>query len=560
MINLKVKNSVSDGVAIAKAYVIEDININASTDLIEESNISVEMEIFEKVLQKTKDEIALLAKNSEIFAAHLEVADDPSLYDGIKDKICDELKNTQLALEETTNEICQLFMSLDDKYLQERAADIKDVSKRIMCNLKGLKLNVFESISQEVIVVADDITPSDTANMNFDFVKGFISAKGGSTSHVSIIAKQLELPAMVGVSDILLDVKNDDVIILDSVDDLIIINPTDEVIEEYKAKKVKLLEEREKYQKVKYEKAITLDGSEVEIFCNVGNVSDIEKGVENGAQGVGLFRTELLYMESTHFPTLEEQFEVYKDAVEKCKGTVIVRTLDIGGDKALSYFKFDNEENPFLGWRAIRICLELKDIFKTQLKALLMASAYGNIQIMYPMIISLEELRDANKLLEECKKELRISNIPYNKDIEVGIMIETPASVMIAEQLAQEVDFFSIGTNDLTQYILAVDRGNLRIANLYNSFHPAVLRAIKYVIEAAHKYGKVVGMCGEFASDDKALPILIGLGLDEFSMASSSIAKVKYRIKQMEYSKLQEYANEVCKKSTIQEVLQTPLF
>ena len=469
-------------------------------------------------------------------------------------KINSENKNAQLALEETVAEIVTMFESLDDEYLRERAADIKDVGKRIMCGLKGIKSNPFEGINEDVIVVAEDLAPSDTANMDFRYIKGFITEAGGVTSHVSIMARSMEIPAFVGVADFRKNVTNEDYIILDAVGKEIIVNPDEETKEVYRKKAAEYKAMKAEFESMNNLPATTTDGRTVELFANVGSIVDVENAVTRGAEGIGLFRSEFLYMENTKFPTEQEQYDAYKKAIETMKRPVIIRTLDIGGDKELSYYKFDEEENPFLGWRAIRISLDLKDVFKTQLRAILRASAYGDIRIMYPMIISVDEFMAANAILQECKEELRRDNIPFNDSIQTGVMIETPAAVLCAEDLAKVVDFFSIGTNDLTQYLLAVDRGNQKIARLYNSFHPAVLRAIRTVIQAGHKYDKLVGMCGEFASDEKAVPILLGMGLNEFSMAASEIASTRYQIRHLNYEHCQALADEICKKSTIAEV------
>ena len=343
-------------------------------------------------------------------------------------------------------------------------------------------------------------------------------------------------------------------IILDAVGKEIIVNPDEETKEVYRKKAAEYKAMKAEFESMNNLPATTTDGRTVELFANVGSIVDVENAVTRGAEGIGLFRSEFLYMENTKFPTEQEQYDAYKKAIETMKHPVIIRTLDIGGDKELSYYKFDEEENPFLGWRAIRISLDLKDVFKTQLRAILRASAYGDIRIMYPMIISVDEFMAANAILQECKEELRRDNIPFNDSIQTGVMIETPAAVLCTEDLAKVVDFFSIGTNDLTQYLLAVDRGNQKIARLYNSFHPAVLRAIRTVIQAGHKYDKLVGMCGEFASDEKAVPILLGMGLNEFSMAASEIASTRYQIRHLNYEHCQALADEICKKSTIAEV------
>ena len=539
---------------MGKAFVAVQEDLTADSRSIKDSEREMEWLKFQKAVKDAVEDLRVLAKDSDIFAAHLDVAEDTVLHDSVELKINSENKNAQLALEETVAEIVTMFESLDDEYLRERAADIKDVGKRIMCGLKGIKSNPFEGINEDVIVVAEDLAPSDTANMDFRYIKGFITEAGGVTSHVSIMARSMEIPAFVGVADFRKNVTNEDYIILDAVGKEIIVNPDEETKEVYRKKAAEYKAMKAEFESMNNLPATTTDGRTVELFANVGSIVDVENAVTRGAEGIGLFRSEFLYMENTKFPTEQEQYDAYKKAIETMKRPVIIRTLDIGGDKELSYYKFDEEENPFLGWRAIRISLDLKDVFKTQLRAILRASAYGDIRIMYPMIISVDEFMAANAILQECKEELRRDNIPFNDSIQTGVMIETPAAVLCAEDLAKVVDFFSIGTNDLTQYLLAVDRGNQKIARLYNSFHPAVLRAIRTVIQAGHKYDKLVGMCGEFASDEKAVPILLGMGLNEFSMAASEIASTRYQIRHLNYEHCQALADEICKKSTIAEV------
>jgi phosphotransferase system enzyme I (PtsI) len=555
--NTKLDNLASKGIVMGKVFVVEEINLDPiTTKKIDNSEKSPEISCFTDALQSAEQEIAVLAKNNDIFQAHLDIIQSETLSYSVIKKIEEDNDNAQVALRNTENELAAMLEILEDEYLRERATDIRDICKRIMSHLKGIDLNVFKNIKDEVIIIAKDLTPSDTSNMDFDKVKGFITQLGGVTGHVCIIARSIGLPAAVGQTNIWEILKADDFVILDTVNGILISNPTPSTINEYKIKIEEYTKKKNTFREILHLPAETTDKHHVELFANVGSLTDIEKAMQNGAGGVGLFRTEFLYMESKDdFPTEEEQFEVYKKSAILCDGKpIIIRTLDIGGDKDLPYYKFTKEENPFLGWRAIRMCLELTDMFKDQLRALLRASAYGDILIMYPMIISLEEYRTANALLQECKDELLAKNIAFNKDIKTGIMIETPASVICAEDLAKEVDFFSIGTNDLTQYLLAVDRGNDKISPIYDSFHPAVLRAIKTTIDAGHKYNKIVGMCGEFASNAEALPILLGMGLDEFSMASVDIAETKYKIRNMNYAKTKEFADTLLKKSTVSEI------
>lgn len=553
---IKVDKIASKGIVMGKVFIVKQDNMVIDTNTISESMKSSEVKRFEDAVSEASNQIKILAKDNDIFKAHVEIVEDISLLDSVISKINDENKNAELALKESQDEISGMLENLDDEYLRERAVDIKDVCKRLMSILKGVELNPFKTINEEVVIIAKDLTPSDTSNMDFNKVLGFITQVGGVTSHVCIIARSIGIPAIVGMSDIMDVVKEDDYIILDALKGEILVNPNNETIEEYKIKVKEYKELKEEFKKLNSLEAKTKDGRVVELAANVGSITDVENAMKNGAEGIGLFRTEFLYMESkSSFPSEETQFQVYKKSIEACDGkSMIIRTLDIGGDKELPYYEFETEENPFLGWRAIRICLELKDVFKAQLRAILRASAFGKIRIMYPMIISVEEFREANLVLQECKDELTAEGISFDQNIETGIMIETPASVINCEDLAKEVDFFSIGTNDLTQYLLAVDRGNQKISKMYDSFHPAVLRSIKRVIDAGHKYNKMVGMCGEFASDHQALPVLLGMGLDEFSMASGDIAEIKYKIRNLTYSEAQKLANEVCSKATIAEI------
>ena len=438
-----------------------------------------------------------------------------------------------------------MFEAMDNEYMKARADDIKDIYQRVMAKIKNVELKNLSSINTSTIVIAKDLAPSDTATMNLDYILCFATQGGGVTSHVCIMARNLGLPALVGADNLLEEVNDNDIIIIDATNGDIYINPDEATIKEFENKKSDF-EKREKLLKENaHLEAITKDNKRVLVYSNVGNIEDIKNAVKCYIDGIGLFRSEFLYMENSHFPTEEEQFEVYKEAVQICTGEVIIRTLDIGGDKELSYYEFDKEENPFLGFRAIRISLHLKDMFKEQLRALLRASAFGYVSIMYPMIISLEELLEANSILDECKKELDSQNIAYNKDIKVGMMIETPASVMEAEAFAKYVDFFSIGTNDLTQYMLAVDRGNDKIADMYDSFNPAVLHAIQKVIDAGHKENIVVGMCGEFASDERACKMLLGMGLDEFSVAFTQVATIKSIIRESDFKKCKEISEKI---------------
>lgn len=552
---LVVEKTSSKGIVIGKSYVIEKVDLTPENYNV--TSKEEEIKKFEKALNEAKEEIIQLSQNSDIFAGHHMIVEDITLYDSVTGKINDENQNVQIAVCNAIEEISNIFKMMDDEYMKERAADVKDVGSRIMAKLKGVSNNPFENIKEEVVLIAEDLTPSDTALIDLNLVKGFITELGGVTSHVSIIAKNLGLPALVGVNGIMDSVKDNDIVAMDASKGNIIINPNSQELAEYKKLEEEFKKEEEMLKKLENLKAVTTDGREVQLCANVGNILDIQMAVKHNIDGIGLFRSECVYMENTHFPTEDEQFEVYKEAAILCEGKeVTIRTLDIGGDKSLPYYKFDFEENPFLGWRAIRISLELKDVFKAQLKAILRASAFGYIRIMYPMIISIEEIVEANKVLEECKQELRNDGIKFDENIEVGMMIETPASVILSDEFAKYVDFFSIGTNDLTQYMLVVDRGNKRISNMYNSFHPVVLQSIKRVIEAGHKQNIKVGMCGEFASDARAAKILLGLGLDEFSMSASEINNVKKQILETSFEDAKNYANEVLSKTTVESVME----
>ncbi len=555
MKRLYAPKTASRGIVIGKVYVKQEVNLKPREDVISEELAQAEVDRFLKAKEEVKAELAGLAEDNEIFAAHLMMADDFTLEEGVVSKIRAEYLNAELAVSRTVEEIQAIFDMMDDAYMKERAADVKDVGKRFMASLKGVRMGDFSDIREPVILVARDLFPSDTAKLNLEYIKGFITQEGGVTSHVSIMAKGIGLPALVGVEGILEAVENGTVLCMDAAAGEILVEPDQETLAEYEKKQKAYEEYRAMLEQVSRLPAQTTDGRRVSICGNVGNVEDVKQAVCHHVDGIGLFRSEFLYMESSHFPTEEEQLEVYRSAARLCPEELTIRTLDIGGDKALPYYQFEEEENPFLGWRAIRISLDMRDMFKTQLRAILRASTEGRIRIMFPMMISLEELREARAVLEECKSELTREGLPFDPDIQAGMMIETPASVLMAEELAREADFFSIGTNDLTQYLLAVDRGNKKISSMYNSFHPAVLRAISRVIEAGHRAGIKVGMCGEFASDEKASALLLGMGLDEFSMSSGEAANIRYTIRGLSYAKAKEQAEQVLACGTVEEVM-----
>lgn len=468
------------------------------------------------------------ADKAEIFEGHIMLLEDEELEQEIISLIKSDKKTAEAAVQSVIEDQATALEALDDEYLKERAADVRDIGKRLMRNILEMPIIDLSAISEKVILVATDLTPSETAQLSLDNVLGFITDLGGRTSHTSIMARSLEIPAIVGTSNATETIKKEDYLVLDAINNKIIINPSDEELEALKAIKEEYLHEKEELAKLKDLPAITLDGHQVEVCANIGTVRDVAGAERNGAEGVGLYRTEFLFMDRDSLPTEEEQFQAYK-AVAEAVGSpaVIIRTMDIGGDKDLPYMNLPKEENPFLGWRAIRICLDRKEILHPQLRAILRASAFGKLRIMFPMIISVEEIRALKAELEILKSQLREENKPFDESIEVGVMVETPAAAVMARHMAKEVDFFSIGTNDLTQYTLAVDRGNELISHLYNPMSPAVLNLIKQVIDASHAEGKWTGMCGELAGDERATMLLLGMGLDEFSMSAISIPRIK---------------------------------
>ena len=553
MEEIRAEQGTSKGIAVGKAFLVKAPDLTAERVEITAQEAEREKTAFRHAVEKAREDLRPLARENTVFAAHLDMAEDETLIDGVEEKIS-EGKCAQWALELQMEETCGLLESLEDAYLRERAADVRDVCRRIMAFLKGTREDPFQDIREEVILFAEELSPSDTAKMDFRYVKGMVTAKGSSASHVAILARSLEIPALFGMEDILEKAAAGQEVILDGDGGILILSPDDMTRRVYQEKQAAQRELKQKLKEMNRLPAVTTDGRRVHLYANVGSLKDIELAKKHGAEGIGLFRSEFLYMESSRFPTEQEQFEVYKKAAETMKKTVTIRTLDIGGDKALPYYQFEKEENPFLGWRAIRFCLDMRDVFKTQLKAILRAAAYGEIRIMYPMIVSVEEFRKANQLLEECKRELKERGVLFRESISTGIMVETPAAVLVAEELAKEVDFFSIGTNDLTQYILAADRGNQKLTKLYDPFHPAVLRAVAKVIAAGHKEGKEVGMCGEFAGEERAVPLLIGMGLDECSMVSASIGAVRYQIRGLSAENAKHLAERVLAAGTAKEV------
>lgn len=554
----------SNGIAIAKAYRLVEPDLKVERKDIQ--NSEEEIKRFEEAIRQSQSELETIRDHAKkelgeekaaIFEAHLLVLSDPEMTGSIKDKIKNEKVNAEFALKETADMFVSMFENMDNEYMKERAADIRDVTKRVLAHLLGVELPNPSLIAEEVIIVAEDLTPSDTAQLNRQFVKGFTTDVGGRTSHSAIMSRSMEIPAVVGTKEATKEIQNGDLVIVDGINGEVHVNPVPEVIESYKDKAEQFAKEKAEWAKLKNEKTYSSDGHQVELVANIGTPKDIEGVINNGGEGVGLFRTEFLYMGRDQLPSEEEQFEAYKTVLEGLNGKpVVVRTLDIGGDKELPYLNLPKEMNPFLGFRAIRLCLEDQDLFRTQLRALLRASVYGNLKIMFPMIATINEFREAKAILEEEKEKLIQNGTKVSDSIEVGIMVEIPSTAVMADQFAKEVDFFSIGTNDLIQYTLAADRMNERISYLYQPYNPAILRLVKMVIDAAHKEGKWAGMCGEMAGDETAIPLLLGLGLDEFSMSATSILKARSLIKKLNRSEMEQLASEALNKRTTAEVVE----
>ena len=554
----------SDGIAIAKVYTLTEPDLTVTKVTVEDSEKEVsrlddalaasikDVELIKETALKNLGE-----EEAQVFDAHLMVLSDPELIGQVKDSITSNKVNAESALKEVTDMFISIFAGMEDNpYMQERAADIRDVSKRILAHLLGVKIPSPATIKDEVIIVAADLTPSDTAQLNRQYVKAFVTDIGGRTSHSAIMARSLEIPAIVGTKEVTSIAKDGDIIIVDGLSGEVFLNPSEEVVAEYRAKAEAFAAQQAEWEKLKDSKTYTKDGHQVELAANIGTPKDLEGVVNNGAEGVGLYRTEFLYMDSHEMPTEEDQFEAYKAVLEGMNGKpVVVRTMDIGGDKELPYLPLPHEMNPFLGYRAIRISLNEPEMFRTQLRALLRASVYGKLRIMFPMIATLNDFRGAKALLEEEKAELISEGVAVSDDIQVGIMIEIPAAAVLAHQFAKEVDFFSIGTNDLIQYTMAADRMNERVSYLYQPYNPSILTLIKHVIDSAHKEGKWAGMCGEMAGDQTAVPLLVGLGLDEFSMSASSVLKTRSLIAKLTLSDMQALADKAINEcATVQEV------
>ncbi|MDO5793953.1 MAG: phosphoenolpyruvate--protein phosphotransferase [Turicibacter sp.] len=554
----------SNGIAIAKAFKLIEPELTVVKTTI--TDVEAEINLYKEALVKTTEELQkikvkaaqnLSEEEAAVFDAHINMANDPELLSQTTDKIKSESVNASYAFDEVSNMFIMMFESMDNEYFRERAADIKDIKKRILAHLLGVKVNDPSTIDEQVVIIAEDLTPSDTAQLDRNFVKGFATNIGGRTSHSAIMARSLEIPAVVGTKTILEDVKDGDMIILDGLEGNVIVNPSAEQVAHYEEVAKAYEAQKAEWAKLKNEKTVSKDGQHVELAANIGTPKDVEGVLANGGEAVGLYRTEFLYMGRDNFPTEEEQFEAYKAVLEAMGDKpVVVRTLDIGGDKELPYLHLPKEMNPFLGYRAIRLCLDDTDLFRTQLRALLRASAYGKLRIMFPMIATLNEFRSAKALLLEEKAKLVAEGVTVSEEIEVGMMVEIPSAAVLADQFAKEVDFFSIGTNDLIQYTMAADRMNEKVSYLYQPYNPSILRLVKMVIDAAHKEGKWTGMCGEMAGDQTAIPLLLGLGLDEFSMSATSILPARSLISKLSKAEMADLAAEALNKSTVEEVIE----
>ncbi|HJA90299.1 MAG TPA: phosphoenolpyruvate--protein phosphotransferase [Candidatus Jeotgalibaca merdavium] len=555
----------SDGIAIGKAYLLTEPDLTFAKKTIDnpEGEITRLLDSFENAkseVQAIRDHVAIAVgeEEAQVFDAHVMVLSDPEMLDTIKSNITDNKVNAEQALADVSGMFIAMFEGMvDNPYMQERAADIRDVTERVMGHLLGVKIPSPSTIKEEVVIVAKDLTPSDTAQLNRQYVKGFVTDIGGRTSHSAIMARSLEIPAVVGTKTITELAADGVMVIIDGLEGNIIVNPDEATLAEYKEKQTSFETQKEEWAKLKDAETVTKDGKHVELAANIGTPKDLQGVNDNGAEAIGLYRTEFLYMDSEQFPTEQEQFEAYKAVLEGMNGkAVVVRTMDIGGDKELPYLQLPEEMNPFLGYRAIRICLAEPDMFRTQLRALLRASVYGKLRIMFPMIATLNEFREAKQMLEEEKAKLVAEGQSVSDDIEVGIMIEIPAAAVLAHQFAKEVDFFSVGTNDLIQYTMAADRMNERVSYLYQPYNPAILTLLKHVIDSAHAEGKWVGMCGEMAGDQTAVPLLLGLGLDEFSMSASSILKTRSLLAKLDSKEMEALAHKAINEcSTVEEVI-----
>ena len=556
----------SPGIVFGKALVLKEEKIVLDTQKISEDQVEAEVARFYAGREAAVEQLnsihqralkSLGEEKAAIFEGHLMILEDEELEEEIIDYLRSNKVNASVAASKIIDQQVEMLSEIDDEYLKERAGDIRDIGNRLIKNILGMHIVDLGDITEESILVAYDLTPSETAQLNLEKVLGFITDIGGRTSHTSIMARSLELPAIVGTNNVTAQVNTGDYLILDAVNNCVYVNPSQAEIDELKKLEAKLTEEKAELAKLKDLPAVTLDGHKVDVVANIGTIRDCEGAHRNGAEGVGLYRTEFLFMDRDQLPSEEEQFIAYKEVVEAMEGRLVVlRTMDIGGDKELPYLNLPKEMNPFLGWRAVRIALDRREILHAQLRAVLRASAFGKLAVMFPMIISVEEIRELKSVLETLKAELRAEGKAFDENIQVGVMVETPSAAVNAKFLAKEVDFFSIGTNDLTQYTLAVDRGNELISHLYNPMSPSVLGLIKQVIDASHAEGKWTGMCGELAGDERATLLLLGMGLDEFSMSAISVPRIKKLIRHVNYQEVKALADEALQKPTAAEIEQ----
>ena len=554
----------SPGISIGKVYLYKENELFIDTS--EAKNLEIEKDKLLHGRDLTKEQLLRIREKTAkslgedkaaIFDGHITLLEDEDLFDEVVELIEDENITAEYALEQGINGYCEMLANLEDAYLRERAADLKDIGKRWLYNVTGTEIVDLSNLPKDSVVITKDLTPSDTAQLDLNNVIAFVTEIGGKTAHSSIMARSLELPAVVGTGNVRSEVATGMDIIVDAIEGIAIINPSEEEFKTYTAKREEYLAEKELLKQLKDKDAVSKDGIKVGAWANIGSPKDVPGLLRNGAQGIGLYRTEFLFMNNDRFPSEQEQFEAYKTVAESLEGKpVTIRTMDIGGDKSLPYMELPKEENPFLGWRALRVCLDRPEILKTQFRALLRASAFGYIKIMLPMIISLDEVRKSRALLKECIEELRAEGVAFDENIQLGIMVETPAVCFRAASFAKECDFFSIGTNDLTQYTLAVDRGNEKISHLYNSYNPAVLQAIKCAIDGAHAGGITISMCGEFAGDENATAILFGMGLDAFSMSAISVPRIKKNIMSLDKKECEKLVERVLEQTTAQEVLE----
>ena len=555
MLRLRVKQAMADAVAIGRVWRYRAGAYAPSGRVVPSGERPAEQSRFDAAVAAAEGELEKLAAANEIFAAHLELAADPMLMENVAEKIAEGMTAAD-AVHAASGELAALFAQIDDEYLRARADDVRDVCRRILRQLVPSEADPFAAIPDGSILAADELAPSDTARIDFSCVRGVVTRRGSATSHLAILARNRNLPAVVGLGDDFDRLDDGTIVVLDGPAGELLIAPDEHTAAEYRRRMEEAEARSAAADAYASQPVMTRDGRALAVLANAGSVDEVERAIRSGADGIGLFRSEFLYMQRQDgFPDEQVQTAAYARAAELCGGRpLVIRTLDIGGDKSLPYYRFPEEENPFLGWRAIRVSLALRDMFRTQLRAILRASARGGVRVMFPMIVSLAELRDALALLEECKEELRRQEVPFDDRIPVGVMIETPAAVFMADELAAEVDFFSIGTNDLTQYVLAVDRGNRRIAAMYDTLHPAVVRAMRLTVDAAHRHGCEVGICGEFAGCAAHAELLVGLGFDELSVAPPSVPAVKERIRGLETPQAELTARRAVEAATASEV------